>query len=40
MIYLLIGIITAVLVAAAVVGCWKPEKNDDLCKYDRKDNEK
>lgn len=34
MIYIILAITAAVLVAAAVVGCWKPGKNDDLCKYE------
>lgn len=38
--YLIIFLIAAVLVAAAVVGCWKPGKNNDLCKYDEEDEKK
>ena len=38
--YIIIFIIAAVLLGAAVVGCWKPGKNDDICKYDRKDGKK
>lgn len=38
--YIIILISAAVLLGAAVVGCWKPGKNDGICKYDRKDDEK
>lgn len=38
--YIIIFIIAAVLIGAAVVGCWKPGKNNGMCKYNRKDDEK
>lgn len=37
--YIIIFIIAAVLVGAAVVGCWKPGRKDGICKYDKKDEE-
>ena len=40
MIYLLIGIIAAAMIGAAVVGCWKPGKNDGICKYNEEDDKK
>lgn len=40
MIYLLIAIISAVLIGAAVVGCFKPGKKENLCKYDQEEDGK
>lgn len=40
MIYLLIGILSAVLLGAAVVGCFKPGKNDGICKYNEENDKK
>lgn len=41
MIYVILGIIAAVLLGAAVVGCCKPGKKDGICKYgEEEDKEK
>lgn len=37
MIYIILGIIAAVMIAAAVIGCTKPGKKDDICNYDNKE---
>lgn len=34
MIYLILGIIAAVMIAAVVVGCFKPGEKDGICKYE------
>lgn len=39
MIYLLVGIISAALLGAAVVGCSKPGKSEKLCKYSKDDED-
>lgn len=37
--YIIIFISAAVLLGAAVVGCWKPGKNDGICKYNKEEDE-
>lgn len=32
--YVILFIISAVMLGAAVVGCFKPGENDNLCNYD------
>lgn len=38
--YIIIFIIFAAMIGAAVVGCWKPGKNDNICKYNKEDRKK
>ena len=35
--YVILFIIFAVMLGAAVVGCFKPGKKDNLCNYDNND---
>lgn len=35
--YVILFIISAVMLGAAVVGCFKPGKKDSICNYDNND---
>jgi hypothetical protein len=39
MIYIIILIIAAVLLGVAIVGCSKPGKSENLCKYSKDDED-
>lgn len=38
MTYIMLGIITAIMFAAAVVGCWKPGARYGVSKYGREED--